>query len=453
MHKSKRVLIPLIVISALAITGLGWYFTQGTNALAWGTIEAAGTVEAVEVSIASELSGRVLDVLVSKGASIDAGEILVRLDDELLQSQRQRALRAVEAAQANLVSAQSGVELAKSALSSAEAALRIAEANQKAELIAAQQALDDLYENQEVALSKAQDAVAAANRAVRETTYQLDNFTVPSNQADLTAAEGIELTKARLDEARQKFEPYRNLDSGNETRQDLKEILDNAQSDYDAAVKRLEYESAVALAAARLVKAQEDLVKLQSGPDPDQVAALEARIAAIQVAADQAIEAVEQARIGVIQAEARLQYAQETIGQAQAELETIDVQLKKLEISAPFSGIILFRSVEAGEVIQAGAPLMTLARLDELTITVYVPEDRYGQVKIGDAVQIEVDSFPGETFDGVVVYIADQAEFTPRNVQTAEGRRTTVFAIEIDVKNPLGKLKPGMPADVCFGCR
>jgi RND family efflux transporter MFP subunit len=276
---------------------------------------------------------------------------------------------------------------------------------------------------------------------------------VPSNQADLTAAEGIELTKARLDEARQKFEPYRNLDSGNETRQDLKEILDNAQSDYDAAVKRLEYESAVALAAARLVKAQEDLVKLQSGPDPDQVAAIEARIAAIQVAADQAIEAVEQARIGVIQAEARLQYAQETIGQAQAELETIDVQLKKLEISAPFSGIILFRSVEAGEVIQAGAPLMTLARLDELTITVYVPEDRYGQVKIGDAVQIEVDSFPGETFDGVVVYIADQAEFTPRNVQTAEGRRTTVFAIEIDVKNPLGKLKPGMPADVCFGCR
>ncbi len=126
MHKSKRVLIPLIVISALAITGLGWYFTQETSALAWGTIEAAGTVEAVEVSIASELSGRVLDVLVSKGAGIDAGEVLVRLDDELLQSQRQRAVRAVEAAQANLVSAQSGVELAKSALSSAEAALRIA---------------------------------------------------------------------------------------------------------------------------------------------------------------------------------------------------------------------------------------------------------------------------------------------------------------------------------------
>jgi HlyD family secretion protein len=96
---------------------------------------------------------------------------------------------------------------------------------------------------------------------------------------------------------------------------------------------------------------------------------------------------------------------------------------------------------------------MTLARLSDLTITVYVPEDRYGQLSLGDTVKISVDSFPGESFQGTVVHIADRAEFTPRNVQTAEGRRTTVFAVEVAVENPLGELKPGMPADVCFGCR
>jgi HlyD family secretion protein len=62
-----------------------------------------------------------------------------------------------------------------------------------------------------------------------------------------------------------------------------------------------------------------------------------------------------------------------------------------------------------------------------------------------------VDSFPGQTFEAAVVHIADQAEYTPRNVQTAEGRRTTVFAVKLAVENPDGKLKPGMPADVSFG--
>lgn len=93
---------------------------------------------------------------------------------------------------------------------------------------------------------------------------------------------------------------------------------------------------------------------------------------------------------------------------------------------------------------------MILAKLDDLKITVYIPEDRYGSVKIGQQAQVFVDSFPGETFTGVVVSIADQAEFTPRNVQTEEGRRTTVFAVELKVENPDGRLKPGMPADVSF---
>jgi multidrug resistance efflux pump len=91
-----------------------------------------------------------------------------------------------------------------------------------------------------------------------------------------------------------------------------------------------------------------------------------------------------------------------------------------------------------------------LAQLDDLTITVYVPEDRYGEIMLGQSAQVEVDSFPDEVFTGLVVKIADQAEYTPRNVQTQEGRRTTVFAIKLSVKNLDGRLKPGMPADVLF---
>ena len=80
----------------------------------------------------------------------------------------------------------------------------------------------------------------------------------------------------------------------------------------------------------------------------------------------------------------------------------------------------------------------------------YVPENRYGTILLGQSARVNVDSFPGETFDARVIRIADQAEFTPRNVQTEQGRSTTVFAVDLAVSNPQGKLKPGMPADVYF---
>jgi multidrug resistance efflux pump len=453
MHKSRRIIIPVIAIVVLAIAATALYFGQGNGARKGGLIEASGTVEADEISVASELSGRVVEVLVGKGEAVEAGQPLLRLDDELLQAQRERAERTLDAAQANHGNALSGLALAEANLKAAEVGLQVAEANAQAELIVAQQALDDLDQNAEVARMQAQQAVAAANRGVREATYQYDNFTVPSNQAKLTTMDAIDVTKGRLDGAREEFEPYRNEDSGDDTREDLLEKLEEAQADYDAAIKRLEYETAVSQAEARLAKALEDLEKVQDGPDPDQAAALEARIAAIQAAPDLARAAVEQARIGVEQAQTRLEQAEKAVAQSQAELDLVNVQLKKLVVYAWTAGIILSRDVEPGEVVQAGAAVMTLAQLAELTITVYISEDQYGQISLGDEALITVDSFPGKSFRGEVNYIAGKAEFTPRNVQTSEGRRTTVFAIEVAVENLGDELKPGMPADVCFGCR
>ena len=89
-----------------------------------------------------------------------------------------------------------------------------------------------------------------------------------------------------------------------------------------------------------------------------------------------------------------------------------------------------------------------IGKIDTLTLKIYLPEDEYGKINLGEKVTILVDSFPNETFNGEVVYIADQAEYTPRNVQTVEGRHNTVYAIEIKVSNLDHKLKPGMPADV-----
>jgi RND family efflux transporter MFP subunit len=160
---------------------------------------------------------------------------------------------------------------------------------------------------------------------------------------------------------------------------------------------------------------------------------------------DQSLQ-VKAAESGVKQAEAAL-------SQAQAALATLDVQLEKTIVKAPVDGTVLTRNLEVGETLAPTGVVMTIGQLQEVNLTVYIPETEYGKVKLGDQVSITVDSFPGETFTGTVVYISDQAEFTPRNVQTVEGRKTTVYAVKLSVPNADLKLKPGMPADVTFGLK
>ncbi|NCP16585.1 HlyD family efflux transporter periplasmic adaptor subunit, partial [bacterium] len=199
--------------------------------------------------------------------------------------------------------------------------------------------------------------------------------------------------------------------------------------DSDAATEVITARADLAAAQERYESAQDRLLALQTG-------IYSPRLAAAQAALDQAQAAADQARLAVAQAE--------------ASLALIDTQIAKLTVTAPADGVILTRAIQPGEVVPAGASAITLGRLDSLTITVYVPEDRYGNLSLGQSAIVSVDSFAGETFTATIVHIADQAEFTPRNVQTVEGRTSTVFAVRLQVQDPHGKLKPGMPADVVF---
>ena len=127
----------------------------------------------------------------------------------------------------------------------------------------------------------------------------------------------------------------------------------------------------------------------------------------------------------------------------------LDVQLERLELGAPVGGIVMDRTLHVGELAVPGAPLLTIADLDEVTLTVYVPEADLGQVSLGQPVEVTVDAY-SDTFAGKVSYIASQAEFTPKNVQTQEERVHMVFAVKIRLENAEHRLKPGMPADAAF---
>ncbi len=127
-----------------------------------------------------------------------------------------------------------------------------------------------------------------------------------------------------------------------------------------------------------------------------------------------------------------------------------ETSLMNETIASPIDGVVLERLVEPGEIAAPGSTVMVVAPMDRLTLKIYVPENQYGHITVGQTYPVTVDSFPGQSFDGRVSYIAAQAEFTPRNVQTKDSRQLTVYAVKLDLAPTGGKLKAGMPADVHF---
>jgi HlyD family secretion protein len=135
------------------------------------------------------------------------------------------------------------------------------------------------------------------------------------------------------------------------------------------------------------------------------------------------------------------------VRQAQQQLDLARIRLGYTVLRAPFSGVILVREAELGEVVSPGTPIVTLANLDNIWLRVYIPETQLGKIHWGQPVDIRTDSYPNKVYHGRIAVISSQAEFTPKSVQTQQERVTLVYEVRVDVENPNQELKPGMPAD------
>ncbi|MFC2040873.1 HlyD family secretion protein [Chloroflexota bacterium] len=180
----------------------------------------------------------------------------------------------------------------------------------------------------------------------------------------------------------------------------------------------------------------DNLLQIRDNPQE-----IEAAVAKADAAYQEAAAAAEVAEKAVKAAQTQVEYAE-------ASLEIINVQLSKLTLTSPGSGVVAAQDAEVGEIAQAGVPILTITELQEVTLTAYVPESKIGLVKLGQKALVSADSYPEESFYGEVVYISPRALFTPRNIQLKEEREKVVFAVKIRLANPEQKLKPGMPADV-----
>lgn len=155
-------------------------------------------------------------------------------------------------------------------------------------------------------------------------------------------------------------------------------------------------------------------------------------------------------QLGLLREGARplqIKVAREEAKRARAAVKAVRTRVADRTIRAPLDGTVLSKYVEEGEIVAAGVPILTAADLGRPWIRVYVPEDEVGRVKLGQSARIYVDSAPGKAFSGKVTQINDEAEFTPKNIQTRRERVNLVFGVKIALENPAGFLKPGMPAD------
>lgn len=472
----------MLGVGALVVVLAAYYGVRALAGRENGQLKASGTIETVSVNVSPEESGKVKEVKVAEGQEVKAGEALLVLDDTLLGEQRKAAAAGLESAQAASRTAENALNIAQAQYQTTlEAELA---AGKKARLVdwfskdQQQFAQPNWYFTRQEQIRAMQQQIDGARKAWEGAEERLTGLGQTLEQGDFVAAEQ-RLLAARMayfvtkdvnergqnsNDAKSPQGRYNKTHCGTNQGYELADkhlvnvyygctgdqnLADTSQAQFNAAKAELDeaqrgYDALLSTqAAAEVLQVRAEVAVAQERyyAALDRLSALETGDAAPRVMAAQG---------AVDQAQASYEQSQKAVAQAQANLDLLDAQLDKLTVYAPMDGVILTRSVEPGEYVQPGAAALTMGDLSQLTITVYVPEDRYGQIHLGQAASVEVDSFPGLTFSAQVTHIADQAEFTPRNVQTAEGRSSTVYAIKLTVTDPQDKLKPGMPADVVF---
>lgn len=210
--------------------------------------------------------------------------------------------------------------------------------------------------------------------------------------------------------------------------------------------------SAVAAAAERVTDAERDLDRTRTLHDGGALPreALDKAALSVELARRQQEQSAEQ--LALLERGARPEQvaaARAQVAQAEAAVAALDATLAKSRLTAPFDGIVTVRHREPGEIVAPGAAVVTLMNPDDRWVRIYVPENRLGRVQLGQKATIVSDTFPGKRYDGEVAFVASEAEFTPKNVQTTEERVRLVYAVKVRITGDRElELKPGLPADV-----
>jgi multidrug resistance efflux pump len=282
--------------------------------------------------------------------------------------------------------------------------LRSSVAQAEESVILAQQAVDDLNKNASIDAARTFATISSSYDSLREADRQLYYFALPSNMRHMDMFEAADKMRTRLEEARKAWDPYKYEDEpyGTATeRTRIKKDVDNAESDYRTALLRISYASKTRTAQADLDKARKDYVNLEKGPDPEKMAAAQAKLM-----------------------------------NAEAALVAAKAGLADLELRATSSGTIAKLDIKVGENASPGVPVVTIADLSTLIVeTDNLTEIEVVKIEKGQSVSIVADALPDDTMEGVVDSIAEVFE---------EKRGDVTYTVKIALPKVPEKLRWGM---------
>lgn len=297
--------------------------------------------------------------------------------------------------------------------------------------------LDDSQLQQQVAQARSAVAGAEARLAQARALLEAERARVDGNiqaaMANLQKLESgfrsqeIEEARKAVDQARATFQS-----AEGQFRRAEKLHAEGGISDEQFEQVRSAYE----VARAKLAQAEQHLSLVLSGYRQEDIAAARANY-----------EVALAGRHQVETREKEVEAAEAALASAQAGLKLAEEQLAKAVIHTRTDGVVLRRNFDPGEVVSPGVPIVTILNPADAWLAIYVPETAIGHVKLGQKVDITVDSLPDKVFQGQVTEISTKAEFTPKNVQTKEERVDLVFRVKIGIENEGQLLKSGMPAD------
>ena len=286
----------------------------------------------------------------------------------------------------------------------------------EAEVRAAEAALAEL-----LAGSRPQE-IAAAEAAMQKAAAFLDELVHGSRPQEIAVAEAA-VRKVLAEKNRLETE----LGRATQLRQknaNTPEELDRAQAAFD-------------VASAAMGEANERLALVKEGPRQEQIA--QARAGLAQAKAQYELVKIGPRKEHIDQGRARLEQAKAVLAMARTRLDYATLR-------SPMPGVVLSKNIEPGEYVNPGTPVITIGDLASVWLRAYVDARSVGQIKLGQAAEVTTDT-PGKVYTGRVSFISQEAEFTPKTVQTEQERVKLVYRLKIDIPNPQGELKPGMPAD------
>jgi HlyD family secretion protein len=382
-----RRVIPVVVILSGAVAGVLWW--QSRDGADGNRVLVSGNIELREYLIGFKTSGRLLALSADEGDDVREGQLLARLDSDQLTQVRDREQAALRMAGSQLAQMKTGVEYAR-ASSEGEIALR------RAELAQTEARLHELE-----AGSRPQD-IRAARAQVDDMRVQAANASADWDRAQRLFADD-DISRQQLDQFRTRFESL----------------------------------------SAGLRQAEQKLALVEEGPRQEQIAAARATVDRAKAA----LQLAEASKLAIRQREQELDTRRAEIDRAQYSVAVFNTQLAELHAYSPVDGVVLLRSAQPGEVIASGTSVLTVGDIARPWLRGYIPMTQLGRVKLGQKAIIRSESFPGKSYEGRVSFIAPEAEFTPKQIQTHEERVKLVYRIKIDVANPDRELKANMPVD------